>query len=619
MMAEERVPAPVVALPHGRVPPHNLDAERSLLGGVLLEPEAFKDLADVVSAADFYRDAHRKVFEAMAALHEDGIVIDRVSLKERLVERGDLEKIGLGSSDGEDFVDQLDAVVPTAANLAYYARIIRDKAVARRLIEAASAVAQLGYEQHGDVGEFIDETRRRFNEVLETAPAKRSALKSHSISLTREGLRATPPLREYMLRDAKNGNGVFVQGKVGLLASPGGSGKTWALNQLAISMATGVSWFGAGGWVPVKPGRVLLILAEEDPAEVERRLHYSARASGAFSDEQLELIARNVTAMGLAGFGVALTQQDFGHAALPETRFAGELREMIRAAAKARHPYTLVVLDPLSRFAGPDVETDNAAATRWVQVVETLTAPELGNPSVLIAHHLKKQGGKGDKNDSESADPIRGASALVSGVRWAARLEQQKRAANSADLLTLRIVKANGVPPQLSPLILCRDQDHEGALRIATPVEISSHEKVSEMLKTSAQLIEDYQQRVLEVVKPGHKYQRNSISTLVGGKRAYVTEAVRQLLIDGELIETREGRKTFVQLRQGEVVPTGSQAREPVASGAKSEVGELVPSLSLPFREEREPGTTSRPSPHDQAVPANEVVPAPGTSSRGPR
>src|SRR5262249_22451694 len=158
-------------------------------------------------------------------------------------------------------------------------------------IEVASAVAQLGYEQHGEVGDFLEETRRRFTEVFEGVPAKRSALKAHAIELTREGLRASPPPRQYMLRDAKNGNGVFVQGKVGLLASPGGSGKTWALNQLAISMATGVSWFGDGGWAPVKAGRVLLALAEEDRAEVERRLHYSARASGAFSDEQLEMIA----------------------------------------------------------------------------------------------------------------------------------------------------------------------------------------------------------------------------------------------------------------------------------------------------------------------------------------
>src|SRR4029079_5518313 len=61
-------PANVVALPHGRVPPHNLDAERSLLGGILLDSQAFNDIVEIVRAEEFYRDAHRKVFEAMSAL-----------------------------------------------------------------------------------------------------------------------------------------------------------------------------------------------------------------------------------------------------------------------------------------------------------------------------------------------------------------------------------------------------------------------------------------------------------------------------------------------------------------------------------------------------------------------
>jgi replicative DNA helicase len=152
----------VTALPHGRVPPHNLDAERSLLGGILLDSQAFNDIVEIVRADEFYRDAHRKVFEAMTALANKSQPIDRITVKDALTAEGAFEAVG-----GDEFIDLLDKIVPTAANLAYYAKIIHDKALSRRLIEAASAIAQLGYEQHGDVGEFADECERRIFSVAE--------------------------------------------------------------------------------------------------------------------------------------------------------------------------------------------------------------------------------------------------------------------------------------------------------------------------------------------------------------------------------------------------------------------------------------------------------------------
>jgi replicative DNA helicase len=152
----------VTALPHGRVPPHNLDAERSLLGGVLLEGQALTDVIEVVRPEEFYRDAHRKVFEAMCFLYGKNQPIDRITVKDALTAQGAFEAVG-----GDEFIDLLDKIVPTAANLGYYAKIIHDKSVARRLIEAAGAIAQLGYEQHGEVGEFADEAERRIFAVTE--------------------------------------------------------------------------------------------------------------------------------------------------------------------------------------------------------------------------------------------------------------------------------------------------------------------------------------------------------------------------------------------------------------------------------------------------------------------
>ena len=106
----------------------------------------------------------------------------------------------------------------------------------------------------------------------------------------------------------------------------------------------------------------------------------------------------------------------------------------------------LIILDPLSRFAGPDSETDNSAATRFVQSVESLTkAP--GNPAVLLAHHTPKST-RGKDTDSLDANAVRGASALVDGVRWAATLLADSSGdGDTIRTATLQLAKSNYTAP----------------------------------------------------------------------------------------------------------------------------------------------------------------------------
>lgn len=158
-------PTPLVAVPHGRVPPHNLDAERSLLGGLLLDGQTIDEVIQVVGADDFYREAHRKTFAAMVKLCSQSIRIDHVSVIEALTSTGDIKAVG-----GVDFIYLLDKFVPVAfGNLPYYAKIVHEKAAVRRTIEAAGAIAQLGYEQHGEVPQFLDEAQRRILEATDQA------------------------------------------------------------------------------------------------------------------------------------------------------------------------------------------------------------------------------------------------------------------------------------------------------------------------------------------------------------------------------------------------------------------------------------------------------------------
>jgi replicative DNA helicase len=160
--AAESKPIALVPVPPGRVPPHNLDAERSVLGGILLDNVAINDLLEVLKPDDFYREAHRKIYEAMVALYGKSEPIDRVTLKDTLRAQGALDAIG-----GESFIDLLDTVVPSAANLLYYGTIVHEKALSRRLIEAAHAISAQGYEQAGEVGTLLDDAERRIFAVTE--------------------------------------------------------------------------------------------------------------------------------------------------------------------------------------------------------------------------------------------------------------------------------------------------------------------------------------------------------------------------------------------------------------------------------------------------------------------
>ena len=106
-----------------RTLPHNLEAERSVLGAILVHNDAFNTAAQVIDGRDFYRDAHRRIFDRMIALSERGEAIDFITLKEELSRGGDLEEVG-----GPAYVASLVDGVPRATNVEYYARIVKEKA-----------------------------------------------------------------------------------------------------------------------------------------------------------------------------------------------------------------------------------------------------------------------------------------------------------------------------------------------------------------------------------------------------------------------------------------------------------------------------------------------------------
>ncbi|MBS4030406.1 MAG: replicative DNA helicase [Clostridiales bacterium] len=143
-----------------RIPPQNIEAEQSVLGSMLINKDAIIAAAEYLRAADFYRDGHQKIFSAMTALSERAEPVDLVTLVEELGRHNQLESIG-----GMSYLTTLANIVPTAANVAYYARIVRDKAVLRSMINAATRIVTRSFEAADNVDEILDEAEKAIFEV----------------------------------------------------------------------------------------------------------------------------------------------------------------------------------------------------------------------------------------------------------------------------------------------------------------------------------------------------------------------------------------------------------------------------------------------------------------------
>lgn len=158
MSVQELFPAPFAEPPEpagDRLPPQDVHAEQSVLGSMLLSKDSIADVVEVLRGVDFYRPAHESVFEAILDLYGRGEPADAVTVADELTKRGLLARVG-----GQAFLHQLIAGVPTSANAGYYAHIVAERAVLRRLVEAGTKIVQLGYAQGGgDVDDIVNQAQ----------------------------------------------------------------------------------------------------------------------------------------------------------------------------------------------------------------------------------------------------------------------------------------------------------------------------------------------------------------------------------------------------------------------------------------------------------------------------
>src|SRR5690349_20449101 len=154
-------PSPLGRDPYGeRRPPWSEDAEQAVLAAMLIDQDAVMRAIEVVDDSMFYAERHRRLFSSMLSITERGSVVDPLTLADELQRRGDLEGAG-----GKDYIGFLVDAVPTSANIEYHAKIVREKAILRRLIEVSTSIVTEAFDGHVTARELLDEAESKIFQV----------------------------------------------------------------------------------------------------------------------------------------------------------------------------------------------------------------------------------------------------------------------------------------------------------------------------------------------------------------------------------------------------------------------------------------------------------------------
>lgn len=140
----------------GKIPPQSIEAEKSLLGSLMLDKDGIIKVVDFISPEDFYKEAHAKIYEAMMDLFDRAEPIDIMSVKQRLEAKKELKKIG-----GASYLSELVETIPTPGHILYYAKLVREKKVLRDLIQASEEISNLGYKEYEDIDLLLDEAEKK--------------------------------------------------------------------------------------------------------------------------------------------------------------------------------------------------------------------------------------------------------------------------------------------------------------------------------------------------------------------------------------------------------------------------------------------------------------------------
>jgi replicative DNA helicase len=353
-----------------RTPPQDLEAEQSVLGGMLLSKDAIADVVEALRGGDFYKPAHQTIYEAILDLYGRGEPADAITLSAELTKRGELGRVG-----GAPYLHTLISSVPTAANAGYYARIVCERAILRRLVEAGTRITQMGYADTGEVDEVVDRAQAEIYAVTEQRTSEDYAPLAEIMEGTLDEIEAIGSRGGTMVgvptgfTDLDNLTNGLHPGQLVVVAARPGLGKS----TLALDFARSAS---------IKSGLTSVIFSlEMTRNEITMRL-LSAEArvglhhmrTGSLGDDDWTKLARKMSEVASAPLFI----DDSPNMTMMEIR--AKCRRL-----KQRHDLKLVVVDYLQLMSsGKRVESRQQEVAEFSRALKLL-AKELEVPVVALS------------------------------------------------------------------------------------------------------------------------------------------------------------------------------------------------------------------------------------------
>jgi replicative DNA helicase len=410
-----------------RTLPHNLEAERSILAAILIQNDALNDVGDTLTAADFFRDAHRRIFTHIVTLLEERSVVDLVTLKESLSRSGELETVG-----GPTYVHGLMDGVPRSTSISHYARIVAVKAALRRLIAAGQTMVAGAYEAEDDAEQILEAAERTilgladrgtstgFESMREIAPRALDFLER--MHQTRGGVSGVPT----GLTELDHITRGFQPGTLVIVGARPGAGKTsLALN---VAVHAGRSGRRVGFFSLEMPNEELFVRQIAAVAGIDsHRLN-----SGYIGDREWARVAEAV--------GVIAETPIFSD----ETPAIGLMQLKSRSRRLKADGLDVVLIDYLQLMTPPDGLDNHSLEIDAITSGLKALAKELKIPIVLLAQLSRDHDKRSER--PRLSDLKYGGEADADIVLFLYRKEEPEQLPNGATLTELIVAKHRNGP-----------------------------------------------------------------------------------------------------------------------------------------------------------------------------
>ena len=432
-----------------KVPPHSKESEMMVLGCMLTSINSLNIAADALDESDFYFTEHKIIFPILKTSFKKDKPADVHLVAEELKRQSKLNDAG-----GINYLVTLAQYAATSAFIEEYIDVLKEHKYRRDLLDIALDLQNKALSSD-DCKKIILSTQER----LKLIERHQGLKEKFNIKFLREFdqnfLLAEPPKKPMLLEYAKSIKiapttdkfmpvGFLPKGIVAMLVGAGGVGKTHLLAQLAIAVSTGTPWLDTFTTTEhcgkENKGNVFLGLGENQYDDIHRILYKASKKLRVHQPDILKEDLLVEASKRIAPFSFCGQQAAFIEDRKPSIYFRNLKMQLEDTAPE--DGWSLIILDPISRLMGADAETDNAAATQFIALLEELTIDLPGNPTVLLAHHVSKSSINEEKQSQTAA---RGVSALTDGVRWQCNFAKDipKEQNEVSNLATLKMTKSN--------------------------------------------------------------------------------------------------------------------------------------------------------------------------------